>query len=101
MSIILVGIKWQWFGYLYKMENKHTLYRGKDCMKKFCEFLREDAKNIINFKKKPLLTLTKEELKWNQESKVCCIRGKRFIKSLRVTKTTEKLQLYRPLQLCI
>ena len=45
------------------MENKHTLYRGKDCMKKFCEFLREDAKNIINFKKKPLLTLTKEELK--------------------------------------
>ena len=26
------------------IENKHTLYRGKDCMKKFCEFLREHAK---------------------------------------------------------
>ena len=25
-------------------ENKHTLYRGKDCMKKFCESLREHAK---------------------------------------------------------
>ena len=22
------------------IENKHTLYRGKDCMKKFCESLR-------------------------------------------------------------
>ena len=26
-----------------------------------------------------MLTLTKKELKSNQESKVCCIRGKRFI----------------------
>ena len=28
------------------------IYRGKDCMKKFCESLREDAMKIINFKKK-------------------------------------------------
>ena len=34
------------------IENKHTLYRGKDCMKKFCESLREHAKNIIDFEKK-------------------------------------------------
>ena len=34
------------------IENKHTLYRGKDCMKKFCTALREHAKNIIDFKKK-------------------------------------------------
>ena len=31
------------------VENKHTLYRGKDCMKKFCESLTEHAKNIIDF----------------------------------------------------
>ena len=45
------------------IENKHTLYRGTDCMKKFCESLREHAKNIIDFEKKKMLRLTKEELK--------------------------------------
>ena len=33
------------------MENKHTLYRGKDCLKTFCISLRERAKNIIDFEK--------------------------------------------------
>ena len=30
------------------IENKHDVYRGKDCMKKFCELLREHAMKIIN-----------------------------------------------------
>ena len=34
------------------IENKHDVYRGKVCMKKFCESLREHGMNIINFKKK-------------------------------------------------
>ena len=34
------------------IENMHDVYRGKDCMKKFCESLREHAKKIINFKRK-------------------------------------------------
>ena len=34
------------------MENKHDEYRGKDCMKNFCESLREHALKMINFKKK-------------------------------------------------
>ena len=33
------------------IENKYDIYRGKDCMKKFCEYLREHAMKIINFKK--------------------------------------------------
>ena len=37
---------------LGSIENKHNMYRGKDCMKKFCEFLREHAMKIINLKKK-------------------------------------------------
>ena len=41
------------------IENKHTLYRGEDCMKKFCEFLRERGKNMIDFEKKKILPLTK------------------------------------------
>ena len=28
------------------IENKHDIYRGKDCMKKFCESLREHAMKI-------------------------------------------------------
>ena len=34
------------------IENEHDVYRGKDCMKKFCEFLREHAMKITNFFKK-------------------------------------------------
>ena len=34
------------------IENKHDIYRGKDCMKKFCESLREHSMKIIDFKKK-------------------------------------------------
>ena len=32
------------------IENKHDLYRGKGCMKKFCESLRDHAMKIINLK---------------------------------------------------
>ena len=45
------------------VENKHILYHGKDCIKKFCESLREHAKNVIDLEKKKILPLTKEELK--------------------------------------
>ena len=31
------------------IENKHTSYPKKDCMKKFCESLREYTKNVIEF----------------------------------------------------
>ena len=34
------------------IENKHDVYRGKDCMEKFCEYLRENSMKTINFKKK-------------------------------------------------
>ena len=32
-----------------RIENKHNVYRGKDWMKKLCEYLREHARKIINF----------------------------------------------------
>ena len=34
------------------IEKKHSLYCGKDCMKKFCVSLRKHAKNITDFEKK-------------------------------------------------
>ena len=54
----------------HHIENKHTLYRGKDCRKKFCESLREHLKNMIDFEKRNMLPLTKEELKSYQDAKV-------------------------------
>ena len=41
------------------IENKHDVYRSKDCMKKFWKFLREYARKIITFKKKRMKLLTK------------------------------------------
>ena len=35
-----------------QIENKHTLYCEKDCMKKFCQSLREHAKSVFDFEKK-------------------------------------------------
>ena len=51
-------------------------------MKMFCTSLREHATNVINFEKKELLPLTKEELKSHQDAKVCSICGKRILKKL-------------------
>ena len=34
------------------MEDKHNLYGGKACMKKFCTSLRGNTKNITDFEKK-------------------------------------------------
>ena len=34
------------------IENKHDVYKDKDCMKVFCESLRGHAMKMINFKKK-------------------------------------------------
>ena len=43
------------------IENKHDIYRGKYCMKKFCKSLREHGMEIINFKKKKMKLLTKAQ----------------------------------------
>ena len=42
-------------------KNKLNHYRGKDCTKKFCKDLREHATKIINYEKKKMTPLTKEE----------------------------------------
>ena len=57
--------------------NKHDVCRGKDCMKRFCEFLREHAMKIINFKKKKIKLLTKAQQESNEHAKICYIcKGK-------------------------
>ena len=41
--------------------NRHGVCRGKDCIKNFCEPLREHAMKITNFKKKKMKFLAKEQ----------------------------------------
>ena len=41
------------------IENKHTFYRGEDCIKKFCTSLREHTTNAIDFERKKMLLLAK------------------------------------------
>ena len=58
--------------------NKHDLYKGKDCMRKFCESLREQAMMIINFKKKQMKLLTKEHQESYENAKICYICKEEF-----------------------
>ena len=55
------------------IRNKHDVYRGKDSMKTFCESLREHAMKIINFKKKKMKLLTKEQHELFGNAKICYI----------------------------
>ena len=62
MGIFLVDIQCQQCAF-DPIENKHNLYRGKYCMKKFCESSREKATNVINFEKRKILSITKKRVK--------------------------------------
>ena len=59
------------------IENKHDVYRGKDCMEKFCEFLRKHTMKIISFKKKKIKLLTKEQQESYENTKICYICKKK------------------------
>ena len=43
--------------------NKHTLYRIKGCIKKFCTSLSEHAKDIIDFEKRKNATINNRRIK--------------------------------------
>ena len=49
---IPLGLSMSTISWFKSIENKHDVYRGKDCKKKNCEFLREHTIKIIRFKKK-------------------------------------------------
>ena len=60
------------------IENKHDVHRGKDCMKKFSKSFREHSSKIINFKKKKIKSLTKEQQESNENAKICYISKKKL-----------------------
>ena len=44
------------------IENTHDVYRGKGCIKTFCESLREHTIKIINFKKNEIINKRASEI---------------------------------------
>ena len=77
---------------LDNMENKRSLYRGEDCMKKFCISLKKHATNVINFENIKMLPLTKEKLKSHQYAKAYYVCGKRFLKKFAKDKNYRKIR---------
>ena len=53
-------------------------YRGKDCLKKFCQDLKRQAKLVVDYEKKEMIKLTKEEQYKHDSRKVCFLCKKTF-----------------------
>ena len=60
-----------------KLENKQTYYRGRDCMKRFCDDLKEHLTRITNYEMKPMDPLTAEEESYKNQQ-LCHICEKEF-----------------------
>ena len=60
------------------IKNKLDYYRGKNSMKNFCLDLKEHATKIINYEKKEIIPLTKEEKNRYNQQRVCYICKKIF-----------------------
>ena len=56
-----------------KYNNKLSYYRGQDCMRRFCKDLKDHATKIIDFKKKDMIPLTKEENDNYNKENICHI----------------------------
>ena len=64
------------------IENKHILYRRKDCMKEFYESLRKLVKNIIDFEKKKNATVNKRRTKITSRCRSMLHLWEKIIKKL-------------------
>ena len=60
--------------------NKLDYYRGKDCLKRFCQDLQKHARSIIDFEKKDMIESTPEQQYRHDREKYCFICRKPFSK---------------------
>ena len=62
-----------------EVQNPLKLYRGKDCVGKFCGYIRQEANRLYHmFPEKPMDPLTKEQLTRYKEATKCHICYKPF-----------------------
>ena len=83
-------------------ENKLNYYRRKDCIEKLSKKLKERAVKIIDYEKKEMIPLTKEENKSYKEASKHVIYAKKcfvwikmmkiilIVKRLKITATTQE-----------
>ena len=60
------------------IKNKLNCYRGRDCMKGFCEDLREHAMKIIDYEEKEMIPLTNEQNNFYKKQDICYMCKKGF-----------------------
>ena len=59
-------------------KNRHKFYRRKDCIKRFCNDLKELATEIINYEEKEMTLLKDTEITLYESQKVCHICKEKF-----------------------
>ena len=64
--------------------NAIDYYKGKDCLKEFCQDLRKQAKSIVDFEKKDTIKLTLEEQYKHDSRKYCFLCKNHFLKMLKI-----------------
>ena len=67
---ILPGFSISTISSFKSMKSKHDVCRGKDWLKKFCEFLRKLTIKTINFKKEEMNLLANERQKSYENAKI-------------------------------
>ena len=59
-------------------EDKHSFYRGNDCIKKFCSELKELGTKIVNYEQKEMTPLITDDVFFYESQKVCYICKRKF-----------------------
>ena len=60
-------------------ENKNSVYRGRDCIEKFCKDLKGLATKVISYEEKDMISLTDNENKFYEEQKNTIYLKKSFV----------------------
>ena len=76
-------------------ENRHSFYRGKDCIKKFCKELKKICVKIVNYEQKEMIPLTDKEKEYDEKQEKCYIYLKKFCKNKKEEKTYKLYQKVR------
>ena len=81
-----------------KTKNKHSVYRGRDCIKEFCKDLKELETKITNCEEIQMILLTDNENKSDEEQEKCVICQKEFCYDKNEKK---KFKIYQKLEIIV
>ena len=78
------------------IDNPLTQYRGSDCVERFCEHIISEAKRLYtSFQERPMIPLTKSQLKEHKRATKCHICFKQFGDRVKVRDHCHHSGLYR------